>query len=796
MSGLSLGYAAPQELTRMQKALACICAFVLFLGLFGALVALTGVELPVPAIVATLIAGAAVCAAMWAYMDGIIKEFSLGRRASLIAGGAFIVLIIVFNQAIARGGALFLNAFIAKSGEKTQFYDMPFVQGGTFEVCVFCLIVGALLALVACALARRGAIVVPCALAVAACVGLSSGWLDAGAWIALLGLGLLGCIGLKATLASGAWSRHAPIAVLIAMLAVFVIGSGIGVVACGGMKTDSPAGSNIVASLAWKLRYGNATFAMPGGNLKDLGALDDALEAAGDDQVALHVETSQPTYEYLRGFVGERYTGSSWEALTADGVMADRGLLYWLDQAGFSGISQIAQASSAAGFSGGENARLILSVSEAREGYAYTPYGEIADTGVSEVTDYSSARRDADARELLFDPSLVRRAYLVQDKLEGVQGAEDGAQQLGSTRTYLDAEGAYRGFIERVYLEVPDDVAETLSSHYGAPTKHTADQAKKVASSLLGDTVSYSTEIATKNGNEDFVTWFLNEQRSGYSVHYATAATLLMRYFGVPARYVEGYVLNTAALDANVKSDDAQQTDEASEASGGTKAYDLTEAQAHAWVEYYLDGVGWIPFDVTPGFGDPSFYETTENIELQDAAQNWSIGEAREDSTWTPPEAEENEQDKQRSPIFDQLEKLNLIWPLVLLGFLATLAAAFYVRDRLLHKRLLDFLAEDHASAAIPFAYLVQLLRECGGVRFTNRPYTDQVGTVETTGLCSAASFETAAKANDAALFSEGGSSTHEISSVLSCIEETQGALAERTTKAQRFVQRHVRCLW
>lgn len=28
----------------------------------------------------------------------------------------------------------------------------------------------------------------------------------------------------------------------------------------------------------------------------------------------------------------------------------------------------------------------------------------------------------------------------------------------------------------------------------------------------------------------------------------------------------------------------------------------LTEADAHAWAEYYLDGIGWIPFETTPGF--------------------------------------------------------------------------------------------------------------------------------------------------------------------------------------------------
>ena len=30
----------------------------------------------------------------------------------------------------------------------------------------------------------------------------------------------------------------------------------------------------------------------------------------------------------------------------------------------------------------------------------------------------------------------------------------------------------------------------------------------------------------------------------------------------------------------------------------------LDESHAHAWTEYYLEGVGWVPFEVTPGYRD------------------------------------------------------------------------------------------------------------------------------------------------------------------------------------------------
>ena len=92
----------------------------------------------------------------------------------------------------------------------------------------------------------------------------------------------------------------------------------------------------------------------------------------------------------------------------------------------------------------------------------------------------------------------------------------------------------------------------------------------------------------TLNGNNDFLAYTLEQKKKGYSVHYATAAVLMLRYYGVPARYVEGYYL---------------RPEEANAAAPGEELV-LDETHAHAWAEYYLDGIGWIPFETTPGYID------------------------------------------------------------------------------------------------------------------------------------------------------------------------------------------------
>ena len=63
-------------------------------------------------------------------------------------------------------------------------------------------------------------------------------------------------------------------------------------------------------------------------------------------------------------------------------------------------------------------------------------------------------------------------------------------------------------------------------------------------------------------------------------MHYASAATLMLRAMGIPARYVTGYV-------ADVPS------------SGHVN---VPDSAAHAWVEVYIPGYGWEPVEVTPAY--------------------------------------------------------------------------------------------------------------------------------------------------------------------------------------------------
>jgi transglutaminase-like putative cysteine protease len=74
---------------------------------------------------------------------------------------------------------------------------------------------------------------------------------------------------------------------------------------------------------------------------------------------------------------------------------------------------------------------------------------------------------------------------------------------------------------------------------------------------------------------------FVEVNRAGYCQHYAGAMAVMLRLLGVPARVAVGFTAGTWK--------------------GGV--WTVTDHQAHAWVEAWFDGFGWLTFDPTPGRG-------------------------------------------------------------------------------------------------------------------------------------------------------------------------------------------------
>lgn len=122
---------------------------------------------------------------------------------------------------------------------------------------------------------------------------------------------------------------------------------------------------------------------------------------------------------------------------------------------------------------------------------------------------------------------------------------------------------------------------------------------------------------------EQFLSYFLKENKKGYCTYFATAGAMLLRAAGVSARYVEGYVLEPEEIRAGERTviTDTWEKDlkDINKGQVGVTAtsngYEVVvkDTAAHAWVEVYIEGYGWMPVEFTPGYDNGGIGGTNNN---------------------------------------------------------------------------------------------------------------------------------------------------------------------------------------
>lgn len=123
----------------------------------------------------------------------------------------------------------------------------------------------------------------------------------------------------------------------------------------------------------------------------------------------------------------------------------------------------------------------------------------------------------------------------------------------------------------------------------------------------------------------DPIEFFLLENKKGYCMYYAAAATAILRYYGIPTRYVEGYVvrskdcesakrINTEKYFKKLKIYDKSY---AALSVAPLYEYNVKDNNGHAWVEVYIDGIGWVPVEVTSS----QLSESRDHSELEEALE-------------------------------------------------------------------------------------------------------------------------------------------------------------------------------
>ncbi len=390
----------------------------------------------------------------------------------------------------------------------------------------------------------------------------------------------------------------------------------------------------------------NRTGQSPGGvSNNKLGQVNRINYDFQTDLILKTVRVSEENEIYLKSFNGTIYNNSYWETLSAHQgevpVITDYGITVE-DTFGLSkrlmdyyGI-------------GNYYKRIEITNVSANNGYVYLPYfsKDISNVLSAVTTDdeFLGSLQTGWIFTEWYNPLVGyetvkelqnRIADLRKTKLEDCRKAESG--EVISVRTKAEAEledfrkeEAYAMYVKDTYLQIPDQNRKAIQNFV---EKYSIDQNSDTLVEDVVKTFQFEFEYTLKPGktpgDADFVNYFLDETQKGYCTYFATSATLIYRYMGIPARYAGGYKLSGDAYIDGV-ADERENAGEWADYDVKDKKvmrYELADTNAHAWVEIYIDGLGWIPVEVTP----LSDYDHTQEQEKN----NGGIGNYLTNSVFT-----------------------------------------------------------------------------------------------------------------------------------------------------------------
>ncbi len=158
-------------------------------------------------------------------------------------------------------------------------------------------------------------------------------------------------------------------------------------------------------------------------------------------------------------------------------------------------------------------------------------------------------------------------------------------------------EEEYEKYVYDEYLGLSEKIASSdrMKALYSEITKESTSSLNSafLVADYFRKNYTYTTiPVSGDNGGGDYIESFIFDTKKGYCTHFATAMVNLLRLGGIPARYAEGYYADASeAIPVSYGADIIYQ-------------YSVMDKNAHAWVEAYIDGIGWMIFEPTAGYGN------------------------------------------------------------------------------------------------------------------------------------------------------------------------------------------------
>jgi len=488
-------------------------------------------------------------------------------------------------------------------------------------------------------------------------------------------------------------------------------------------------------------------------------------------EVALIVTMENPEAMYLRGFTGSVFEDNQWKPLEKDLLVKNKNLLYWLNLNAFNPNAQFHAATSQTELT--TNTITVQNMG-ACSLYRYVPF--------SLCGGESLKPENLNTEGVLSDGERVYTYSAISGGSEAITQVLQHLQQSNEKPVllYRKAESGYRHFVNNFYLQVPEEAKQLLSetwdktaSSYGSVASLNYQQAQECALRFLGETFPDS-------GTPEEVELPLDIAR-GSSYQYATVAVLTLRYFGIPARYAEGYLI-TEQMAASAEPFEPLMVD---------------SSATRAWVEVYQDGIGWIPMDLTPGLGEM----IQENPE--DSSGKGDSDE--ENPELDPEEAEDEKPEDSETEVSDPdggsvvRIMLNLLTNLVkTLIILAVLFLLLFLRRKHINKKKEKKFRDKDPKAAVAwiFADTMTILEKLGfdlgngSMRLLREPAEERFGEEYSGKL------EEMITLNDRAMFSSRPMEESHRESLLSFRNTTIENINKQEKWYRRFWLKWFKCLY
>lgn len=418
---------------------------------------------------------------------------------------------------------------------------------------------------------------------------------------------------------------------------------------------------NLVNELLYLCYQSHKEGMLPEGDLRVLQPLK--LSA----KTALNLVMSEPNSYYLRGFVGSEYKNSQWKALNYYESYHAYDLFYWLHEESFSPLTQLGTVSSMAQETNiveNQTVYVKVHVLYASKQFRYLPYeylileNELTDTIQSVDSNYQN--RGIFGKNI-YDFNAISASVPTYPKI--LEGYRNSSMNNHEIKQYKKNEANYQMFAKEQYLKLPTYIIDILDRQLGYKQNEkeniTYKQVTKIIKDYLELNITYDTNVQGELDGHDIVEYILDYSRRGYNIHYATIATLMYRYFNIPARYVEGYLITPKDIQYSSNYD-----------SVSIKGYN-----AHAWVEIYLNEIGWIPIELTPAYQE--VMEQPKELTSQGVRVNSTSSLPKEKEEFVPPE---EEKDMKKVTLDDRTEYITLFHILLFgIGLLFILLCISYL---------------------------------------------------------------------------------------------------------------------